>query len=231
MQTASNPTPTPPSAPPAQTPPAHESLFPARVQMALFAILLLTLCLIGWNSHRGQPATETPAVSVAAKVDLNRAGRAELLLLPGVGPELANRILDHRERHGPFEGIVDLRKVFGIGPAVLEKIRPHVSLSWPEKTGAKPLVGEPILRIEPAALKTAKAPPEPLDINSASLAELQRLPGIGPKLAQRIVDTRADRPFAALADVRRVPGIGPKTLDKIKPHITLGQSTAQSQLQ
>ena len=226
MQTAPNPTPIP--SPPTTTAPADGSLFSSRAQIGLFAILSAVLGLIAWNSYRGQSPAEKPAIAVVVKVDLNRAGRAELLLLPGVGPELANRILDHRERQGPFDGIGDLRKISGIGPTILEKLRPHVSISWPENVEAKKAIGEPILRVQQAAMKTAKAPSEPLDINSASLAELQKLPGIGPKLAQRIVDARTDRPFAALADVRRVPGIGPKTLDKIKPHITLGQSTAQA---
>jgi competence ComEA-like helix-hairpin-helix protein len=66
------------------------------------------------------------------------------------------------------------------------------------------------------------SPPGPalrIDPNSASAGLLQSLPGIGPKLAQRIIDTRAAQPFATVDDLRRVPGIGPKTLDKIRPFL------------
>jgi competence ComEA-like helix-hairpin-helix protein len=58
----------------------------------------------------------------------------------------------------------------------------------------------------------------PLDINLASASELELLPGVGPKLAQEIVRSRAVHgPFGVLADLRRVRGIGDKTLAKMVP--------------
>jgi len=52
-----------------------------------------------------------------------------------------------------------------------------------------------------------------VDVNTASLQQLDEITGIGPVLAQRIVDAR---PFSSLDDLLRVSGIGPKTLQKIK---------------
>jgi len=52
-----------------------------------------------------------------------------------------------------------------------------------------------------------------VDINTASLSQLDELTGIGPKYAQAIVDAR---PYSSLDDLSRVKGIGPKTLQKIK---------------
>lgn len=65
-----------------------------------------------------------PAAPV--RIDLNRAGEAELDRLPGVGPVLARRIVEHRERHGRFHRVEELRAVRGIGPRLLERLRPHL---------------------------------------------------------------------------------------------------------
>src|SRR5437870_4611812 len=58
----------------------------------------------------------------------------------------------------------------------------------------------------------------PVDVNTASPAELESLPGIGPALAARIV---AARPFASLDDLRGVPGIGARRLAAIRPRLEL----------
>lgn len=59
-----------------------------------------------------------------------------------------------------------------------------------------------------------------LDPNLASVAQLQTLPGIGPALAVRIAEARADGPFKDPDDLLRVKGIGPAKLEKLRPHLT-----------
>ncbi len=60
-----------------------------------------------------------------------------------------------------------------------------------------------------------------IDINTASLTDLQTLPRIGPRTAERIVDHRtANGPFLAIDDLTAVRGIGPKRLAELKPLIT-----------
>jgi prefoldin subunit 5 len=60
-----------------------------------------------------------------------------------------------------------------------------------------------------------------VNLNTAEKDELAQVPGIGPVLAERIVEAR---PFASLDDARRVSGIGPSTLDKIAPYITVEEA-------
>jgi competence protein ComEA len=58
-----------------------------------------------------------------------------------------------------------------------------------------------------------------IDVNTATAAELEVLPGIGPKLAGRIVADRAARgPFASIEDLDRVPGIGPRLVEGIRQY-------------
>ncbi|WP_427897050.1 helix-hairpin-helix domain-containing protein [Gardnerella piotii] len=64
---------------------------------------------------------------------------------------------------------------------------------------------------------------ECININSAGLEELQAIKGIGPKMAQRILDTRKKlRVFKRVEDLMQVNGIGPKTFAKIKSMICVG---------
>ena len=60
-----------------------------------------------------------------------------------------------------------------------------------------------------------------ISINSASLEELQTLPGIGPSIASRIIEYRKDSSFKSLEDIKNVKGIGDKMFEKIKDLIVL----------
>lgn len=57
-----------------------------------------------------------------------------------------------------------------------------------------------------------------INVNSAGPAELEQLPGIGPSLAQAIID---NRPYGLVDELDRVPGIGPATLEKLRPYVTV----------
>ncbi|MEX1248034.1 MAG: helix-hairpin-helix domain-containing protein [Anaerolineales bacterium] len=62
----------------------------------------------------------------------------------------------------------------------------------------------------------------PININTATIDQLDQLPGVGPTLAQSIVAYReSNGPFETLDDLQNVPGIGPRTFEAIRPFITL----------
>lgn len=66
-------------------------------------------------------------------------------------------------------------------------------------------------------------PGERIDVDRASVPELERLPRVGPALARRIVDEReANGPFGSLEGLKRVPGLGPATLKGFERTTTFG---------
>jgi len=80
------------------------------------------------------PATDATAQTTAAKpatalIDLNTADRETLDLLPGIGPAMAERIVNDREANGPFESVDDLVRVHGIGSRTVNNIRHLVTVS------------------------------------------------------------------------------------------------------
>jgi len=66
-----------------------------------------------------------------------------------------------------------------------------------------------------------------VNINTASLAELEKLPRIGPQIAQRILDFRKENgSFKKIEDILKVRGIGEKVFDQLKDLITVGTEDA-----
>ncbi len=72
--------------------------------------------------------------------------------------------------------------------------------------------GKAVANAMPLA-ETKVSPGERINLNTASLAQLEALPGVGPKFAARLI---AGRPYSGFEDVDRVKGVGPKMLEKLK---------------
>ncbi len=80
-------------------------------------LVALVLCL----------ALNTSAVEAQTKVNINEAPAELLQTLPGIGPALAERIIEYREQT-PFESIEDIKKVSGIGDATFEKMKDYLAV-------------------------------------------------------------------------------------------------------
>lgn len=99
--------------------------FLAAVVFTCLAAIAGWLALAGGRSglvHHDAP----PAATATFSVDVNAADAAEMAQLPGLGPAMARRIVEHRREHGPFATVESLGDVPGIGPATLAEIRPHL---------------------------------------------------------------------------------------------------------
>jgi competence protein ComEA len=81
------------------------------------------------GGHRLTAMPGAQLLTLGLPLDLNRASAADLAALPGLGLDLPQRIVDHRQTHGPFKQIDDLEKVSGFGPKKVEKIKPYLIIS------------------------------------------------------------------------------------------------------
>ena len=98
------------------------------------------LCLLGGivslsvSAPAGAAAASPESrVAVAAakgqvSVDVNAGTEEELVSVPGIGKSLARRIVEFREKNGPYRQIEDLMKVQGIGEKNLERFRPYLTV-------------------------------------------------------------------------------------------------------
>lgn len=75
----------------------------------------------------GEPAAEEGEPD-NAPVNINTAGLEALDTLPGVGPAIAQSIIDHRQQNGPFTTIEDIMNVSGIGPAKFEQMKEMIAV-------------------------------------------------------------------------------------------------------
>jgi len=107
--------------------------------------------------------------------------------------------------------------------AISPKPQPKKLLSF---NAVKPVRPRTSLAVQPVSAKnvkqasvTSKRASQRININSASQAELETLPGIGPGLAKRMIAARQKKQFTSLTDVDRVSGVGPKLLQKLKDRI------------
>ena len=98
------------------------------------ATLVALLLAAPVTSHAQQAsAAAAPAEKTGPTVNINTATSSELEGLPGVGPKLAQRIIDYREKNGGFKKLEDLMNVQGIGEKNFLKLKSKLSVTPPVK--------------------------------------------------------------------------------------------------
>jgi competence ComEA-like helix-hairpin-helix protein len=169
-------------------------------------------------AHRDSILARARPLGPTERIDADQASATDLARLPRVGLALAKEIVADREARGPFGGLDGLDRVPGVGPGLLALVGPHLAFSGPS----------PQLARMPITSTQSGAPAEPpaqtvVDLNTADVAMLDALPGVGPARARAIVGYReANGPFHAVQDLARVPGIGPAALARLQGRVRAG---------
>ncbi len=160
---------------------------------------------------RATPTPEPTATPGPVRVDVTGAVRSPGVYTLPAGSIIADAIAA-AGGGAPDADLDRVNKAMSLQDGMQVRV-PHVA------DAASALLSNPApTATAPAGGGATTAPTGPININTATLAELDTLPGVGPSTAQRIID---GRPYGKIEDLMRVKGIGQATFDKLKDHITV----------
>lgn len=169
-------------------------------------VMGLIVAPAAWTALQGpaRPADDGAAESAPIKLDLNRATAEELLRVPQLGKSTVERIIRGR----PYRSVDDLARV-GVSARTIESLREIVVVGPPSAPGPR-VVRRPVVSGRGGAAR--------IDLNSADVATLQTLPGVGPTLARAIVE---GRPYDSFEDLGRVRGLTPSKFAAFRDRVTI----------
>ena len=146
------------------------------------------------------------------RIDLNTATMAELVRLPRVGESLAGEIVRAR----PYRSVRALRNVPGVGEKLFHVLRPLLQVGQQTETEVEGQTAMPAAADLGAADRSGR-----LDVNSATMAELMRLPIMRLALAEQIL---LARPFQSLPELLALPGIGEKLYHQLRDYLRVAKA-------
>lgn len=175
----------------------------------------LVLDTVGWVRKK-QFTTQNAQYEVAV-IEINTASAADFAQLPGIGTVLSERIVKFREAKKGFTSIEDIAKVYGIEATVFEKIKPYLKLEVGPQS--QTLTQSAVFPPKPDTIYKKKVlTTESIDINTASQEALQTLPGVGEKLALKIIEMRTNLGYIAKVEyVSHIYGFSPENFAKARP--------------
>jgi competence ComEA-like helix-hairpin-helix protein len=154
-------------------------------------------------------------------VDINLASAEEIARLPRIGMSLAKRIVADRSARGRFRGPGDLDRVPGVGSGLLAVLQGRVIYGGVGAEVPTPSNDANLSTPGAYAPSNPHGSRGPIDLNSASEADLLALPGIGPARARAILAYRRDKgSFAVVSDLGRVAGFGRSLVARLTPFLT-----------
>ena len=153
--------------------------------------------------------------TISRKININTATSEQLQQLPGIGPAIAKRIIKYRKREGDFQDIGEIKNVKGIGEKIYEKIKPYIKMG--KIIRQEKIKKEEVIKKEEKPTISGK-----ININTATSEQLQQLAGIGPAMAERIIQYRKKwGNFQDIGEIQNIKGMGEKAYEKIEPYITI----------
>jgi comEA protein len=104
-----------------------------RILMAAILGIAVSAATASAQSKATTPkAAATATATATAPVNLNTATAEQLATIPGVGPRMAERIIDYRQKNGGFKKVEDLMNVSGVGEKSFLKMKPLITVTAPK---------------------------------------------------------------------------------------------------
>jgi|SRR5581483_5349163 len=187
------------------------ALTPGQRRVLAAIAVVATLVVVGVPRLVGRHATAAPLVAPLS-VPARRSNGARATLVVDVAGAVRRPGLYRLARGARIADAVQLA-----GGYTRHADRIAVNLAAPVADGEEIVVPARGQGATGASSGAGPSPTAPLDLNTATLEQLDGLPGIGPTTAQKILDYRqAHGPFHSVADLDAVPGIGQGRLEQLK---------------